>query len=623
VSAAAPGSANGLRDAIDSGEAGPILALDDLRITSRLGGQTNTIVAGVDLTLSAGETLGIVGESGSGKSMLSRAIVGLLPRGLEATGGIRFGDVDLLHASARTVRRARGRDVTLLLQDPFTTLNPLMRAGRQVTETFRDERGKRPDHEARRAQAIRLLAEVGIDDPDVADRYPFQLSGGMRQRVGLAAALAGNPKVLIADEPTTALDVTTQREILLLLRSVQAARGMGLVLITHDLSVAFSVCDRVMVLYAGSMVEVADARPMAREPLHPYTLGLRMSEPPLDHRSSLAGIPGSVPSFDEVADRCPFAPRCRWVEEVCTASHPVLTQIEQRRWSACVRVDDIRDRMRSTLAEGIQSQSRSRSPGSRLLVVVDGLVKRFRGSGRASAIVEALKGVSIEVVEEESVGLVGESGSGKTTLARCLVGLETPSEGTIVIDGREAGDLGALSPADRDHVRRTIQVVFQDPYSSLNPVRTVGATLREALTLRGAVEGGSEARVRELLDVVGLPGSYAERKPVALSGGERQRVAIARALAVEPDVLICDEPVSALDVSVQAQILDLFRSLQSDLGLSYIFISHDLAVIRQVVDRAYVLYRGEIVEAGPIDEVLDHPRDAYTQRLVASVPRVD
>jgi peptide/nickel transport system ATP-binding protein len=589
-----------------------LLAVEGLRIQARLGRTPRTIVSSLDLEVAAGETVGIVGESGSGKSMTARALVGLLPAGVQADGAVTVGGRNLLGLKERSLRRVRGREVALLLQDPFTMLNPLLRVGPQIVETARD---------GSRAEAVRRLAEVGIHDTGVADRYPFQLSGGMQQRVALAAALASDPDLLIADEPSTALDVTTQRQILELLRSVQEARGMGLVLITHDLRVAFSICTRIYVLYAGSVLEVAPGAELERAPLHPYTLGLLLSEPSVERRlEELPAIEGSVPAPDEVAGRCPFVPRCRWAAAACSAGSPPLREVAPGRQSACVRVEEIEPALSAARVVTEEPAPREVEAPAVVepLVRVEAVEKRFHAT-RGSGEVAALAGVSIEVGESESVGLVGESGSGKTTLARCVVGLETPSAGRVVVDGVDASEYARLDAATRRQLRRRVQMIFQDPYSSLNPVRTIGAALREAL----AVGPDPGARVAELLELVGLPASYADRKPVALSGGERQRVAVARALALRPRLLVCDEPVSALDVSVQAQILNLFSSLRSELGLGYLFITHDLAVVRQVVERVYVLYRGEVVESGPVDRVLDAPEHPYTARLVESVPRTD
>ncbi len=601
-----------------------LLEVRGLRIEYVAGRERRTLVESVDLVVEEGETVAIVGESGSGKSLTARAVIGLLPTGVEATAGeVRFRGRDMLRAGRRQVARARGADISMIFQDPFTMLNPLLRCSRHIEEVLRI----RPDHPVRirdeaRRDAIRRLAEVGIDDPTVADRYPFQLSGGMRHRVGLAAALAGDPQLLIADEPSTALDVTTQAEILHLLQSVQRVRGMGLVLITHDLRVAFSVADRVYVLYAGALVEVADADALEREPQHPYSLGLLLSEPAANRRlPRLAAIDGSVPSPDEVAGRCSFAPRCRWAQEVCVSGKPTLRALDGRL-TACVRVEEIRDEMRRVHREAVAPAGLESAPLAAVgapLLRVDGVSKVFVGRGGKE--VHALRGVSIEVGRDESVGLVGESGSGKTTLGRCLVGLETPTRGAIEIDGVRADDYAALTSEERRLLRRTVQIVFQDPYSSLDRTETVGAALGEVLRVNGVARDAAKRRTAELLDLVGLPAGYARRRPAALSGGERQRVAIARTLAVEPKLIVCDEPVSALDVSVQAQILNLFRDLREQFGLSYLFITHDLAVVRQVVERVYVLYQGEVVEHGPIAQVFDDPQHAYTQRLIASIPR--
>jgi peptide/nickel transport system ATP-binding protein len=500
-------------------------------------------------------------------------------------------------------------------------LNPLLRVGDHIIEGLVLASQRRRRWQSYRVEAVRRLAEVGINDPDVAHRYPFQLSGGMRQRVAIAAALARDPALLIADEPSTALDVTTQAQILALLRSLQEARGMGLILITHDLRVAFSVCSRVYVLYAGTIVETAPARELERRPLHPYSLGLLTSDPPVDRTlAQLPVIAGSVPEPDDVAGGCVFAPRCRWVTDRCRAGAPPLVNVGPQRWSACVRVPEIADQISAAL----DALLAEREPApeveepERPLVAIDGLTKVFAG-GRSSHQVHALRGVSIRIGRGESVGLVGESGSGKTTLGRCLVGLEHPTTGSIRVDG--VGEWNGENGFVRGNgLRKTVQMVFQDPYSSLDPKQSAGKALAEVLRANGYARGATDIRVRTLLRQVGLPESYARRLPSTLSGGERQRVAIARALAVEPRLIVFDEPVSALDVSVQAQVLNLLAELREQLGLSYLFITHDLAVVRQVVDRVYVCHRGLIVEEGDITDVLERPSHEYTARLIASVP---
>ncbi|TCO54174.1 ATP-binding cassette domain-containing protein [Actinocrispum wychmicini] len=520
--------------------ADPLVSVRDLVVSDVDSGAR--IVDGIGFDVARGETVAIVGESGSGKSMTARALMGLLPQGVRASGTAMFGPDNLITAPERRMRRIRGSGIGMLLQDPFTLLNPLIRTGTHIGETLRSAgRFSRADL---RREVARRLDEVGVRQATA--RYPVELSGGMRQRVGLAAAIAKNPDLLIADEPTTALDSTTQREVLRLLRDIQRDRGMSLLLITHDLNVAFSLCDRVLVMHSGVILEEATPDQLRAHPATEYTARLLAADLPLDRRL---------------------------------------------------------DRIQPATTTPIAARVVNPSPGRPLLRVRD-LVKRFDGH-------QALKGVDVEVIAGCSVGVVGESGSGKTTLARCVLGLETPTSGSIELDGTP------LSPADLGRVRGMVQCVFQDPYSSLNPAHSIGFTLGEVIRRRGTP--GEADEVAGLLASVGLPADYARRRPVALSGGQRQRVAIARALAMRPKILVCDEPVAALDVSVQAQVLQLLRDLQ-DQGLTLLFITHDLSVVRQMTDELVVLYRGEVVESGPTEKVLGDPRHDYTQRLLAAVP---
>ena len=553
-------------------------------------GPAGTIVDRVDLTIAPGETVAVVGESGSGKSMTAKAMMGLLPRGVNATGTLWLGETMAdLNTGAGALDGLRGRRISLLLQNPFTSLSPVHRCGSQIAAALP---GRRRGTDA---EVLRRLAEVDLP-ARVAEQFPFELSGGMRQRVALAASLASDPEVLIGDEPTTALDVTTQREVLDLLAHIQAERGMALLLITHDLGVARERADRIAVMYAGRLMESGPGRRVFASPRHPYTAGLRDSDPPIERRlARLSAVPGSVPRPWEVTAGCAFAPRCGRADERCRADEPPLVADADDASSsvACWHPLDA-DAAAPVPAVAEPATSTARP----VLLSVSSLTKRF--SHHAPF---ALDDVSITVGAGEAVGVVGESGSGKTTLARCLVGLEYADTGSITWNSE-------LAPA------RRAQIVFQDPASALNPAMTVGAALAEALRAGGR----SRSEVPELLDLVGLPIDYARRRPSALSGGEQQRIAIARALAPAPQLLICDEAVSSLDVSVQAQILNLLADLLDRLGLALLFITHDLAVVRQVATRLYVMRHGQVVEAGETEGLLADPRHTYTRSLFASVP---
>jgi peptide/nickel transport system ATP-binding protein len=557
-----------------------VLRVEDLRVT----GPAGVIVERMSVMLHAGTTLAIVGESGSGKSMTAKAITGLLPPGVTATGTMWLGEsrIDLAR-DATALGALRGRRISLLLQNPFTSLSPVHRCGRQIAAALPAAARRSTDEVIRRLEEVDLPARV-------ARMYPFELSGGMRQRVALAASLASDPEVLIGDEPTTALDVTTQREVLDLLAGLQRQRSMALVLITHDLGLAAERADRLVVMYAGRALESAAAGDVLAMPRHPYTAALYASDPPLEHRvERLPAIAGSVPRPWEITEGCAFAPRCPLADDHCRTVEPILGR--ETHAVACWTP------LTAASADALVVSTDAPGAAGAPLVRVRGLTKRF-GDGPA-----ALDDVSIEVRAGEAVGVVGESGSGKTTLARCLVGLERAQGGAIAWEGGEP-------PA------RRVQIVFQDPASALNPAMTIGAALTEALRAGGRDRSG----VDELLDRVGLPAAYARRRPAALSGGEQQRVAIARALAPGPRLLICDEAVSSLDVSVQAQILNLLRGLHADLGLALLFITHDLAVVRQMATRLYVMRHGRVVEHGDTDAVLFQPTDPYTRALFSAVP---
>ena len=591
-----------------------LLDVQGLRIT----GPAGELVHDINLSIEAGQTLGIVGESGSGKSLTAAAIMGLLPERLNAEGSVRWRGTELLGQSEKQLRTVRGSGIAMMLQDPFTALHPRMRAGDSIVEGLRNPDGSRLTRAQARAEAVRRLAEVGIDDVGAADRYPFQLSGGMLQRIALAATLARDPDLLIADEPTTALDVTTQAEILDLIGRIQRERGMAVIFITHDLRMAFSICERVKVFYAGSCVEDAPSRALEHQPLHPYSLGLINSLPPAHGRPVvLSGIPGTVPPPSEVTDRCRFSSRCDWATDACRDGEPALRPVGEGRTSRCVRIEEIRDAMSSRTQVPLELATSGAERTAEPVLTVSAATKTFNSGARGAK--QVLKGIDLVVHPGESVGLVGESGSGKSTLGRCIVGLEQADGGSIVVDGTDVTDRSRMARGARAGAFKLAQMVFQDPKSSLDPTQSIGDGMHQLLARMDVPRSGRDMAATELLERVGLTGAYLQRYPRHLSGGQRQRVAIARALTANPRLLVCDEPVSALDVSIQAQILNLFNDIREAGDVSLLFISHDLAVVRQVVDRVYVMYHGEIVEEGEVNEVFDHPRHPYTQRLVGSV----
>jgi peptide/nickel transport system ATP-binding protein len=562
----------------------------------QVDGPGGPIVERVSLDVSYGETVAIVGESGSGKSVTARSLTGLLPVGLTAAGTLTIGGTPVpLDGGDRAWRGIRGKRVTLLPQDPFTSLSPRHWCGDQIAMPLR----KSMSRGERAVAVMAALAEVGLPDR-VARQYPFQLSGGMRQRVAIAASLVTMPDVLIADEATTALDVTTQREVLDLLAELQRTRDMGVILITHDLGVARGRADRITVLYAGRVAEQGQAATVIDAPAHPYTARLLDCVPPADVTlGRLPTIPGSVPRLAQVGASCTFAARCEHVSDECRGQVPPLAQAGPAHHAACLRLAEFKDlhTERAVATAPATSAPLPAAAATAADAAAAGSILSVRGLRKSFGSHVALDGVDLDLKRGESVAVVGESGSGKTTFARIVVGLETLDEGTVTLGGAP-------------------QVVFQDPYSALNPSLSVGRSLRDALRAGGR----PLSEVPDLLEMVGLPASYARRRPKALSGGERQRVAIARALAPRPDLLVCDEPVSSLDVSVQAQILNLIADLRVRLGLSVLFISHDLAVVRQAAQRVYVLRSGLVVEHGETAEVLDSPAHDYTRLLMASIP---
>lgn len=584
----------------------PALEVTGLTVHGPRSGAVAPIAEDIVLRIARGEAVALVGESGSGKSVTARAILDLLPDGLTKQGAVDLGGERISDLTGGRIRRLRGTRIAMVMQDPFTSLNPLHRVRDIVCETLRTPKGKPLRGNERRREAIRRLAEVGIEDPAVADAYPFELSGGMRQRVGIAAAIAGDPLVLIADEPTTALDQTTQSEILALLGRLRESQQMALLLITHDLRVAASVCDRVYVMYAGQVVEELPAPQLLTAARHPYTAGLAAADPPLDRRvATLPSIPGAVPAPGSRPAGCRFAPRCDWAAADCEGGPIPLGRVGADHSVRCARPD-------LELAPPLQSAAVDAGPPTigEPLIELRGVSKRYGAK-------LAVDGVDLDVCVGESVGILGESGSGKTSVARMMVGLESVTSGSLHVGGVDVA-ASRLGRADWATVRSTVQMAFQDPASTLNPARTVGSAIAETLRMTDVPD--RRARAVELLEQVGLDAGYAHRRPRQLSGGERQRVAIARALAREPRVLVCDEVVSALDVSVQAHVLNLLNDLRRELGISLVFITHDLAVARQIADRVYVMKSGRVIEHGPADDVLSRPAHPYTRSLIASVP---
>ncbi|MCK9282776.1 MAG: ABC transporter ATP-binding protein [Rhodocyclaceae bacterium] len=581
-------------------------------------------VADVSFDIAAGETFALLGESGCGKSMTALALMRLLPDAARIDGGtVTLADVDLFALSEAEMRRQRGRQAAMIFQEPATSLNPVLTVGQQIGESLALHRRLRgqPAREA----GVELLRAVGIPDPRRRwDEYPFQLSGGMKQRAMIAMALAGEPRLLIADEPTTALDVTIQAQVLDLLADLQKARGMALLLISHDLGVVARMADRIGVMYAGQLVEVAERAAFFARPAHPYAQKLFAALPDAKARNGrLATIPGQVPPLDTHFAGCRFAERCAAVMEVCRHQPPPWFEpVAGQRVRCHLYAESVVSRPTEAAAETEMPAVAAAANGETILDVVDlkvhfpirrGLFRRVVGH------VRAVDGVSLTLAPGRTLALVGESGCGKTTLGKAVLQLIAPSAGRVRYRGVE---LCGLPPKTLRGARAGMQMVFQDPYGSLNPRMRVGDIVAEGMqALR--LPGDHRVRVNDLLQQVGLAAAMADRFPHEFSGGQRQRIAIARALAVDPRLLICDEPTSALDVSVQAQILNLLRDLRASLGLAYLFITHNIAVVDYLADEVAVMYLGRIVERGTAEEILRNPRHPYTVALIAAVPRVD
>jgi peptide/nickel transport system ATP-binding protein len=595
------------------------LALDvaDLEVVYRVRGVDRPVLRGLTLSIGQGQSYGLVGESGCGKSTAALALVRYLPRNGRVVGGsVSVGGEEVLDLGSRDLRRYHARTVSMVYQNPGSALNPALRVGSQVAEAFTVLGASRAEARERAQDA---LARVQIADPgSVLARYPHQLSGGMQQRVVIAMALAKDPSLLILDEPTTGLDATVEAEVLELVAQLQAELHTAVLFISHNLGVISKMCNRVGVLYAGRLVEEGPVDTILREPRHPYTVGLLRCIPRGGARKDhgrLDTISGFLPSLGTRLEGCVFADRCALADDRCRSEEPPVTEAAPGHLARCFHQDQAPSLPREEAAEiQLPAVDRGQAP----LILLDDLGKVFLQQGHE---VHALVGVSAAIWPGETLGLVGESGSGKTTLARTLLGIVGPTSGSVELEGR------TLAPRfqKRAHADlRALQIVFQNPDSALNRRHSVRRILVRALTKLSGVSGSeAEQRAAELADRVRLSERTLTQKPVQLSGGLKQRVAIARAFAGDPKLVVCDEPTSALDVSVQAAILNLLVELQAERGVSYLFISHDLGVVRYISDRIAVLYLGRLMELGPSETVFDGPHHPYTEALLSAVPTID
>ena len=611
----------------------PLLQINDLHTDIEIRNGVVRALSGVDLHVNPGETLGIVGESGSGKTMTALSLMGLLPQGGKvSSGSIILDGQDLTQLPLKDKRKLRGTKVGMIFQDPLTSLNPTMKIGLQVCEPLRVHE-KLSKREAL-ARAVEILKRVGMPRPEVViNNYPHQLSGGMRQRVMIAMALVCKPRILIADEPTTALDVTTQMQILDLIDELRDEYKMGVILITHDLGVVAGHTDRVAVMYAGRIVETAPTKTLFTEPKHRYTSSLMAALPEraLAAGTKLFSIPGAPPSLTNLPKGCRFAARCLWATDECRAGYPDLSGDENHTFSCFHPVQEgdespavLQAMMDSGKAEDAVDATGQISHEVLLDVKEASRVYESSGSGffkRDKGVVSAVDRVSITVNKGETYGLVGESGCGKSTVGRLIAGLERPSGGAIELDGR---DLAKLKGRDAVRIHRDVQMMFQDSYAAMDPRMRIDQILAEPMSIQKTGNARQIAkRIMEILEQVGLTEEILDRYPHEFSGGQLQRIGFARSLTLAPDLIVADEPVSALDVSVQAQVLNLMKDLQQELGLSYLFISHDLAVVQYMADRIGVMYLGRIVEEGPAREVVNNPKHPYTKALIDSIPVPD
>ena len=608
-----------------------LLDVRDLSVTFPTDAGDLHAVRGLSYHVEPGEVVAMVGESGSGKSAAAMAVIGLLPEYASVSGSAVLegpgGMGELLGMPDAEMSAIRGRKIGTVFQDPMSALTPVYTVGDQIAEAITVHHDDVSREEARR-RAVELLELVGITQPAQRARaFPHELSGGERQRVVIAIAIANNPDLIICDEPTTALDVTVQAQILDVLRTARDVTGAGVLIITHDLGVVAEFADRALVMYAGRAVEVATVEQLYADRRMPYTAGLLGSVPRLDspRGSRLVPIPGAPPSLVGLPPGCPFAPRCPLVIEACHTAEPALVSVGAQHSAACIRTEEVAGRSAAEIfGVATEAPDTEDAPGE-VVVRVRDLSKTFKLTKgvvlrRQVGQVRAVDGVSFELEQGRTLGIVGESGSGKSTTLHEILELRKPQSGYIEVLGE---DVSTLTTQRRRELRGDLQVVFQDPVAALDPRLPVFDIIAEPLVANGFDKSAVDNRVAELLDTVGLRHADAARYPSEFSGGQKQRIGIARALALKPKILALDEPVSALDVSIQAGIINLLLDLQRDLDLSYLFVSHDLSVVKHLAHRVAVMYRGAIVEYGDGDEVFSNPRNEYTRKLLAAIPKPD
>ncbi|MCU7829666.1 MAG: ABC transporter ATP-binding protein [Candidatus Thiodiazotropha sp. (ex Myrtea sp. 'scaly one' KF741663)] len=601
-----------------------LLRVSGLNIQLKRAGQSLSVVDDLDLNIAQGETVALLGESGCGKSMTALAMMGLLPPGgTVAQGKIEFEGRDLCKLPDHEIRRMCGGSMGMIFQEPMTSLNPVLRVGVQIAEAVRLHDKPREGTEKR---VVELLSAVGIPDPEKRVKaYPHQLSGGMKQRIMIAMALAGRPRLLIADEPTTALDVTIQAQVLKLLKDLQREMGMAILLITHDLGVVAEAADRLAVMYAGQIVETSNARDFFRQPRHPYSRMLLESLPDSQRRDEkLAVIKGAVPPLDTLFTGCRFVDRCNMGGSRCNQAIPQWQNLDSESGVRCLLYGDNSEAV-SKQNENEMARHSSLNSTHEELLLVEGLEVHFpiyKGVlRRVVGHLRAVDGIDLTLTKGRTLAIVGESGCGKTTTGKGILQLIRPTSGRVLFESEE---LTRLKGEALRRKRAEMQIIFQDPMASMNPRLRVGSIVEEGLRAQKIYSKAQrEQRVTELLKQVGLSDDAVNRYPHEFSGGQRQRICIARALAMKPKLIVCDEPTSALDVSIQAQILNLLKALQHSLKLSYLFITHNISVVAYLADEVAVMYLGRIVERGRVDEVLDSPSHPYTRALMSAVPVAD